>query len=280
MERIWSRLDMARAIGMPGLRQDYPVFVKLAARVLQHDQQKLDGSGYSQLLSALLKVGGTQALQQDNITFLTFNQDVALDQEICKVGVNCFSNDWAGFLRYWLGRWNEECQRYPPKLLKLHGSLNWGVCEDESCGSGVTTFAEFDQVPGVFASKACQYHGEDQSLRLVPLLVPPTWMKAPHGHELRRIWAQARAELRSAKLLLIVGHSWPETDAYFEHFLALSLRKEMQVVIVDPCNAEHYKQRLTKTSLVLAERVRTVNRRFGSAIEEIVTMVVATLNAA
>jgi hypothetical protein len=74
------------------------------------------------------------------------------------------------------------------KLLKLHGSINWKTVQDNR------TF-----------------------------IVPPTWNKS--DSEIRLLWDRAYRELITAKRIIVVGYSFPETDIYVKSLLGLALNE-------------------------------------------------------
>jgi len=74
------------------------------------------------------------------------------------------------------------------KLIKLHGSINWKTLSNNK------TF-----------------------------IVPPTWNKS--DSEIKRLWDKAYKELISAKRIIVIGYSFPETDIYVKSLLALALNE-------------------------------------------------------
>ncbi|MBN1905224.1 MAG: SIR2 family protein [Deltaproteobacteria bacterium] len=75
------------------------------------------------------------------------------------------------------------------KLLKLHGSINWTPADDHT-----KTF-----------------------------IVPPTWNKS--DPEIRVLWDKAYKELMTAKRIIVIGYSFPETDIYVKSLLGLALNE-------------------------------------------------------
>lgn len=74
------------------------------------------------------------------------------------------------------------------KLIKLHGSINWKTSSNKQ------TF-----------------------------IVPPTWNKS--NSEIRKLWDIAYYEIKTAKRIIIIGYSFPETDIYVKSLLALALNE-------------------------------------------------------
>src|SRR6185369_1752983 len=116
-------------------------------------------------------------------------------------------------------------------LLKLHGSLNWGVCK--SCkiivplplasylsdGSRDDLWAvKSVQLPVSRSLSQVTHH--DQSVG-GPLIVPPTWGKTSSYLGLPYIWGRAARELASAENIIVIGYSLPPSDSFFRYLYAL-----------------------------------------------------------
>lgn len=94
---------------------------------------------------------------------------------------------------------NREDSYFPPsdlfsddansiKLIKLHGSINWNNSDDGK------TF-----------------------------IVPPTWNKS--DQRIKGLWNKAYQELKTAKRIIIIGYSFPDSDIYVKSLLALALNE-------------------------------------------------------
>src|SRR5262249_40271900 len=116
------------------------------------------------------------------------------------------------------------------KLLKLHGSLNWGRCS--KCGEVVPwMLSDFfskrmfltDTGPIRFSMKSMKDQLKHCGSAAVagPAIVPPTWNKAQHHSEFARVWRSAADSLRDAENIFVSGYSLPETDFFFKHLYAL-----------------------------------------------------------
>lgn len=104
------------------------------------------------------------------------------------------------------------------ELLKLHGSVNFprpvrGRKSEE--GNGACTFSNAVEDPHI---------------------VPPISNKLLSG-PIREIWKSALNHLRSAKRLVIIGYSLPQTDTYMQYFLKAGLGPNNsleRVLVFDP----------------------------------------------
>ncbi len=260
--------------------------------------------GYERLVSDL------RALDKGNLwcarcSFLTMNYDLALDTAVAFTpssgpprhpgDVDCLPESAIGACAqepqvgplYWLGRSTDnEMQRSVPLLLKLHGSLNWGVCTDPACDAPVQQFPFFtharhgSEAPRSHSaeqemrSRACQYHPlpNDKRPKHRPYIVPPTWKQERHGYALRRIWTRAQLDLSSAARVVIVGHSLPATDSYLRHFLALGLTRtsDKRVLVVNP-ELDRYQAFLS--TLLPKERCQFHAHCFAESVDRIVEFV-------
>jgi hypothetical protein len=168
---------------------------------------------------ASLLAGRTSKVSERNQNVvITFNYDLLLEAALERLGIP-FS--------YGLG---SEHVTYDPAaiatpdlvpdgllLLKMHGSLNWGLTEP-GC---LTVYATYDDTVSM-----CE----------LPHLVPPTWEKTVAGPT-AAVWRRAVEELRGATRLVIVGFSFRATDAHFKYLLAAGLMGNSslrRIVVVNP----------------------------------------------
>jgi len=64
-------------------------------------------------------------------------------------------------------------------------------------------------------------------------IVPPTWSKSIHSHELGQLWEAARGLLSSAHHLRFLGYSLPENDSYIRYFLKTAFAKAESLKTID-----------------------------------------------
>ena len=147
---------------------------------------------------------------------ITFNYDVALDHALQNEGIPfdyCLEED-------------RPFESLP--LLKLHGSINWGVCEE--CRTVIpnpisnakhklfpqTTFVKYNLGSTLPHVKHCE-----RPLSATPLIVPPTWDKTAYRSQLAGVWREACKQLEQAENIFVIGYSMPETDNFFRYLYAL-----------------------------------------------------------
>ncbi|MFI5353675.1 MAG: SIR2 family protein [Candidatus Binatales bacterium] len=113
----------------------------------------------------------------------------------------------------------EYAPQSAPRVLKLHGSINWAI-------------------PGGVGQKLTFYkdYADLREKRLTPVLVPPTWRKY-FGGQLSDVWDTAVRSLRTATRIVILGYSIPQTDLHFKYLLATGLQDNIslrKIVFVNP----------------------------------------------
>ena len=104
---------------------------------------------------------------------------------------------------------------WKPRLLKIHGSLNWLYCP--ACSAldlfpGEKIVAQILREPTAMTCHRCQ---EPR----VPILVPPTFFKVMSNFYLQQTWRKAEELLRNADHLIFCGYSFPDADLHFKYLL-------------------------------------------------------------
>ncbi|MFH1739091.1 MAG: hypothetical protein ABIH23_08790 [bacterium] len=198
---------------------------------------------------------------------ITFNYDAMLDYVMwtrkCHAEY-CLNN-------------NPDSGKY--KVLKLHGSVNWGECSE--CRSGNTTdvqeiiphpaeyntrcFTEGQHIPfNIYTmrmrSTKCDKCEEMGTLQ--PVIIPPTWSKSVGDSPLANVWKHAVKEISEAYQIIVIGYSLPPTDTFFQYLLTLGLvsnKNLYRVIVVNKDNSEEFKQRYRNVfSRSLYERGRLI----------------------
>lgn len=157
-----------------------------------------------------------------DVSFITFNYDLALDYALhCSLGYD-----------YGL---NQKEPRFP-LLLKLHGSINWGVCK--KCSEVIpyhfkdVSFNLLDDVYSVsmdLGSNLDRLSHCDNEILGPPLIVPPTWNKTECQGQILSVWRWAAKCLEAAENIFVIGYSLPETDSFFRYLFALGSESRTQI---------------------------------------------------
>ncbi len=186
-----------------------------------------DIPAYQFYLRAML---GMQEESQGENSFISFNYDTLVEEALSSMNVP-FSYGFKGkTVNYKTNLLNLNNPKI--KLLKLHGSVNWGYLEQAKKGTGKLTI--YDTYAAAKAAKA------------VPELIPPTWRKIFDGN-LEGIWNDAIEAIESATKIIIIGFSVPETDNHFKYLLAAGLRNNISlrdIVFVNSDSSEAFKARI------------------------------------
>jgi len=145
------------------------------------------------------------------------------------------------------------------EVVKLHGSANWFEEKGRSSGQpSVFCRAARDTTHAPDGGFAFQ---NDSHLRrdiaggqILPLIVPPTLGKTAPSSPIAQNWHRAIYNLRNARLLVIAGYSFPETDSFMTRLLAEGIKGndnlEQMIIInnsTDPRWHNHVKRIFTRS---------------------------------
>jgi NAD-dependent SIR2 family protein deacetylase len=206
---------------------------------------------------------------------ITFNYDIAIDYAIYRA----FDS-----IDYCLPSGNRDGF----KLMKLHGSINWGRCS--TCNTIIPfTFNDYFRLTNQTfidsRTKPRNRHFKmSEKLSLLshpvcnqsavsptPIIVPPTWNKNEYNGELSNVWREASKELSDAVNIFIIGYSLPETDSFFRYLYALGTMGTTRIKRIwafNPDNEGEVKRRYK--ALIgkgVENRFEYFPQKFGEAIE-------------
>lgn len=114
------------------------------------------------------------------------------------------------------------------KLLKPHGSVNWGYCPNcgrlyISLGSRIRTKYE--------CIKFCNKRYKRVALH--PILLTPTFLKDLSNSHIKGIWQNVGIELDEATSVIFIGYSLRPEDFYFRYHLLKYINKETKIYVFD-----------------------------------------------
>lgn len=251
IESAFATLEMARTLSrLPGTSEDQisavisslkRVIAKTIELTLRLPTSEERGvlppppyGSFAELVSHLLR----DAYPNQTVAVLTFNYDLALDYA-------CFTSGLP--INY--GLEDDHLGRGLP-VLKLHGSLNWGICTRcrkiipwslpsffESNNWGHPRYLPKTVALDIGTHLAGQKHC-DMLIEPEPVLVPPTWNKGEYHSSLSRVWARAGTELSEAENIFICGYSLPDTDAFFRYLYALGTEGDSPLKRLWVCNPD------------------------------------------
>lgn len=163
--------------------------------------------------------------QNRDCAIITFNYDLGLDYSLHERKI---------LLDYGLRDVDLE-NKSKVTLLKLHGSINWGVCSNKKCKQKILPLRQFQYttyyptekysiIPSVTdLNKGQQCRTCGHSLEKTPLIVPPTWNKTSFHGQIKKVWEKAANILKDAEDIVVIGYSLPHTDWFFNYLFALGV---------------------------------------------------------
>lgn len=113
------------------------------------------------------------------------------------------------------------------KILKLHGSLNWMLCEQ------CKRMEIFNELETFRIKKYCR--NINCNSILIPFIVPPVWNKNVYVERLQSLWKEAINILEKADRIIIIGYSFPALDLYSIDLirLAVELNSSVKITVVN-----------------------------------------------
>jgi len=277
LEDVFSTLELARQCDPTGMAQLYSDLKLIVLEVLdlcpvtvagdrvQPDQLYVNFvERFLKLNENRLKVG--QISQANPDVIITLNYDVNLEYVL----------NW----RMQPVDYGLEGDSDPKatQLLKLHGSVGWGLCRACSKkiqvippkrpdapvewlkGSGPIRIRMLDNLLPTARCVTCGVGG-----LLEPVVIPPTWAKSLPHPEIGSVWRRATAAIEAAGQIMLVGYSMPESDAFIRYLLLLGLAKNKllrRVIVVNPDGSAEFRHRYERMfARDLAERGKVVFRQ-------------------
>jgi hypothetical protein len=277
IESIFTAFELAKIIGhLPGFDSPRKIsaliesFKEVIVATLEQttrfnysaENRDITPQGsYSNLCALIKRLPQTEYIK--DVSVITFNYDLALEFAM-------FCNSLTPNYMLKDESQPESGKLKSIKLLKLHGSLNWGIV------SGKTEVVAFDV--STIKGQVIQHHSgraKFQTLKVgksnrevplsadngdihipigsnlkefmnawigieikpTPLIVPPTWNKSDYHTAIAPVWKSAAQELLNAQYIYIIGYSLPETDAFFKLLYGLGSVGETiirKIVVYNP----------------------------------------------
>lgn len=245
IESVFSIIDMGLLLGRLGsfrgneLEQLYEniqkliaVTVDLSTRVNNRSipPQKLKGTYYDFIgfleKHFIEKERNVPYSSPSPPTIITFNYDVALDYALHLNEIP---------ITYCLDP-NDIGEGW--KLIKLHGSVNWGYTDDEEDGIYAWSIGKFlsskgigqaDNSPILIGSLLRKEINEEGKAIKGPFIVPPSWSKREFHKKIEPVWEAAADALADAEAIYVIGYSLPPTDIFFRYLFSLATFSEASI---------------------------------------------------
>ena len=157
-------------------------------------------------------------------TFITLNYDTVIEDALSALNIPYSYALWPHTVtHHWSASCVQERQRADAvNVLKLHGSVNWGMLDRYS---NMTVYGNYERLL-------------QDTMRQKVVLVPPTWHKGwDLEHPVSAVWEAAVEAIRTATRLVIVGYSVPVTDLHFKYLLAAGFQENgslREIFFVNP----------------------------------------------
>ncbi|RHX83914.1 SIR2 family protein [Leptospira stimsonii] len=196
----------------------------------------------------------SKRIKESETPIISFNYDTIIEHFLLK------DDDWDLATGYSLPVYdfftNEKHNRDLRKnnntrLLKLHGSLNWGIPPEEIYNQTVEKIylSKYQPDMPIHENYISGYFNEPY--KLYPFIIPPVSGKTYQSKIIRNLWHQAKYAIMTAKQIHIIGYSLPESDTLVEFLFRAGAgippepnRKKIRVVA--PSFTEIQKLRIEK----------------------------------
>ena len=117
----------------------------------------------------------------------------------------------------------------PTKLIKLNGSLDWGICP--SCNRLYLYFPHMFRHS--YDNKKCSECGE----HIQPFIIIP---HERYGKIIEPLWSIAEKELKRANIVTVIGYSFPEYDKKVIDLFSRSLAPYTKLQVVNRCERKEH----------------------------------------
>ena len=111
-------------------------------------------------------------------------------------------------------------------LIKLNGSLDWGICTD--CNRVVKYRSPISRFH--YETKSCQCGGQMEPFIVIPY--------EKYSTKIGPLWNKAMSVLKQASKITIIGYSFPEYDTRVIELFRNNIGKNAEIEVVDYCKPE------------------------------------------
>lgn len=243
-------------------REAFRTLLQLFNRRLAETTNNIDATNKRWLYRLLTHYVGTCKVQPEDLTIITFNQDIQVEKTLYlmsrtsrwkKISSQLFNFPWL----YRIGshevtvptkssaKW-ELFDESPElegavRVLKLHGSLNW---YSKHHTQELSPEAMFNPNRDLLITRrrkiypTMPYTGGKRMYTL-PVVVPPVTHKSAVLHSaLKPVWSESEEALKKCDELIIFGYSCPSLDFESSNQLRRALRgKNTHISVIDPDGA-------------------------------------------
>ncbi len=215
-----------------------------------------------------------QGIQPENISIITFNQDLQVEKVLRKLQMTAkyrkygriFSFPWCYGLRDPISKLSDPPKQEEKfdvhnideggiKVFKLHGSLNWfstHTSRDVPKKAILNPKKNFHITPRCNIQLNMRLNSGKRTSHTFPLIIPPVNHKAALiHHELHPLWRLAEDKLTKANKVIVFGYSCPPTDFESANMLRRATNTGIDPIsfdVIDP-NPSAFKRYVDVTCL-------------------------------
>lgn len=145
------------------------------------------------------------------LTIVTFNYDTLVEDCLSREGIT-YSYGNRRVLTFVDASREKALDKHAvdAEVLKLHGSVNWGVCREcTEAPIGADLINSFNGVFGLGRNKSCQFCDKKY---LQSSIMPPVEAKGAGLQSLGPFWQRAQWAARRAREVIVIGYSLPPAD--------------------------------------------------------------------
>jgi NAD-dependent SIR2 family protein deacetylase len=166
-------------------------------------------------------------------------------------------------------------------VIKLHGSVNWFVIgNDWYCSKAIHNEPGQPCIPSTtmnkqdFLEAAQQVNGQADPRSIQPAIIPPMLGKASASSVIAIQWRAAITALSQARVVIVVGYSFPETDAFMSRLLVEGLHNNRDIemlLIIDSGAPIDWKAKVSRLfhPIYLRKNIHFINRHATEALAEL-----------
>ncbi|TGK01406.1 hypothetical protein EHQ53_08085 [Leptospira langatensis] len=199
-------------------------------------KQKNKFKKYSELANGLLAIR-KKFKKKDKISIISLNWDNYFEKMLLskrtnfkKLGLDYCTYDYSFGNNRWIPSILRKAKgQLNLKILKPHGSINWGYCNN--CGRLYITFGEA-RLQKFQCIKYCNKIFR-RGIHLTPLMITPTFLKEISNRSLIDIWNNAGIELSEASRIIFIGYSLRPEDFHFRFLLLKHVSPKAEVYVFD-----------------------------------------------
>jgi len=195
------------------------IFEHIAQASFNSQVMPYNNTLYKRFVKEILKNKAPQTTSIISLNYDYMLQEKEFDNEVYfdyLIDFDCIDHNRAQFYRY----------NNPIPLIKLNGSLDWGICEN--CGRLHLYYPDMH---------ATSYEGKACTRPQCGGIVSPS-IVIPHenrSEKMNSLWNVARDHLKEAVKVTVIGYSFPEYDKEVIRLFRESLDTNVCLEVVDKC---------------------------------------------